>query len=247
MRKADEMKAVLLAAGRGGRLLPLTADRPKGLLKVGERTLIEYQIEFLRSAGISEIGVVTGHGAAKVRRTCGRRVAYVHNRRYKQTNSLYSLWIAKEFVGGDACLILNSDVLFHPDLLRRLLEARWENCILVDFRKGLGEEEMKVVVENDRIVAISKNLPPSSAQGENLGIVKCGRDGARRVFEIAEQRALQKEWDLWVPHAIQSLIGQQDFYAVASNGLPWIEIDYHHDLNLAEREILPAILKTIKS
>jgi len=241
------MKAVLLAAGRGGRLLPLTADRPKGLLKVGKQTIIEYQIEFLQSVGIAEIGVVTGHGSAKVRRTCGHRATYIHNRRYKQTNSLYSLWLAKEFVGGDSCLILNSDVLFHPELARRLLEARWENCILVDFRVGLGEEEMKVVVKDDRVVDISKNLPPSSAQGENLGIVKCGREGARRVFEIAEQRAQQKEWNLWVPHAIQSLIGQEDFYAVATKGLPWVEIDYRHDLNLAEREILPAILKSLQT
>jgi choline kinase len=244
-KKPAIRKAILLAAGRGGRLHPLTKDRPKALLRVGDRTIIEHQIASLRSAGIEEITIVTGHGETIVKRTCGDGVRYIHNSLYDRTNSLYSLWLAREF-GRDGCLVLNCDVLFHPRILRALLDSPHADCLLVDFRSELGEEEMKVVTRNGKITQISKNIPPTDADGENVGVIKLGAVGARLVFDVAEECAKQGQWSFWVPFAVQSLLERHSFYAVPTNRLPWIEIDYVHDLERARKEVLPAIVKSLE-
>jgi len=235
-------KAIILAAGRGGRLHPLTIDRPKGLIKVGDLSIIEYQIKFLRDAGVDKIAVVIGHCAEFVKATLGDSLTYFYNENYKHTNSLYSLWTAREFVQDEGVLVLNSDVLFHPQMLRNLLQHPAENALLIDFKAELGEEEMKVITQNSIIKHISKNIPPSEAEGENVGIVKLSKDGARAVFDVAGQCIKNEEWNFWVPYAVDMLAQKINFYAVSTEGLPWIEIDYFHDLERARTTILPAIL-----
>jgi choline kinase len=244
-KKPTVDRAILLAAGKGGRLHPLTKDRPKALLKVGDKTIIEHQIAFLRAAGISYVAIVTGHGEEIVKRTCGDHIAYIRNALYDRTNSLYSLWLARDF-GVNGCLIFNSDVLFHPHMLRALLDSPHEDCLVIDFRKELGEEEMKVVTHRGKITQISKNIPPGAAEGENVGMIKLGAKGARLVFAVAEECAKQGQWNFWVPFAIESLLKRHPFYAVPTDGLPWIEIDYVHDLERARTEVLPAILSSMK-
>jgi len=240
-------RAIILIAGGGGRLRPLTEDRPKGLLEVGGRPIVEHQIDCLRASGIDEIALVTGHGRDKVRQRFGDQVAYFHNERYRETNSLYSAWVAREF-GRQGCLILNSDVLFHPALLERLLSAPNPDCILIDLRSGLGEEEMKVVLGEDRrVLNVSKDLDPLAAHGENVGIVRLGREGAGRFFDIADQEVRRHEWGHWVPFAIDCLCSTQPFYAVPTEELPWIEIDYLHDLKTAREKVYPSIRGALES
>ena len=134
------MRAVILAAGRGERLRGIVGDRPKGLAVVGERTLIERQIDALRDCGIDRITVVAGYRAAMVRRVCGPGVETIENRRFQSTNSLYSLWLARERL-TDGVVVLNCDVLFHPELLTSLLTREiWVVSIPVS-RLNTGMEE----------------------------------------------------------------------------------------------------------
>jgi len=240
-------RAIILVAGGGGRLRPLTEDRPKGLLEVGGAAIVEHQITCLRSAGIEQIALVTGHGSEKVRALFGDRVVYYHNDIYDRTNSLYSAWVARDF-GRNGCLILNSDVLFHPALLGRLLDAPYEDCLLFDPASHLGEEEMKVILETDgQIRRISKDLDPHGADGENVGIIRLGRLGAERFFEEAERTVRQREWNHWVPYAIDRMCAAgYPFYAVGTGGLPWIEIDYLYDLREAEEKVYPRIRGAMK-
>ncbi|OPZ22871.1 MAG: Bifunctional IPC transferase and DIPP synthase [candidate division BRC1 bacterium ADurb.BinA364] len=237
-------RAIILAAGAGGRLLPDTADKPKGLLSVGAESIIEYQIRALRKAGIAQIALVTGHAAERVHDALGDSVLYFHNERYRETNSLYSLWIAAEF-GRAGCLVFNSDVLFHPALLEKLLASSAEDAILVDYGVELGEEEMKVTAPGGIIAKISKNIDPREAEGENVGIVKMGREGAAAVFDVAAAFARAGAWNLWAPHAIEALIGRHPFAAIPTEGRPWIEIDYRHDLKRARDEVYPIIAEAL--
>jgi choline kinase len=240
-------RAIILIAGGGGRLRPLTDNIPKGLLDVGGRSIVEHQVACLRGLGIGEIALVTGHGGDKVRERFGDRVIYFHNERYRETNSLYSAWLARDF-GRPGCLILNSDVLFHPALLQRLLSAPNPDAILVDLRSGLGEEEMKVVLgENERVLGLSKNLDPATAHGENVGMVRLGRQGAERFFDVADQEIQHHEWNHWVPYAVDRLCSIQLFHAVPTEGFPWIEIDYLHDLKAAREKVFPEICEALKS
>ena len=165
------MIALILAAGQGRRLLPLTEDRPKCLLALGERNFIEFQIDALRRAGVSDIGIVTGFYSEDVRKACGPERRYFHNADFETTNSLYSFMQAGDYV-NQGCLLFNSDVVFHPALLDLLLNDPLPNVLLADFDAKLGEEEMKIVCdEKRRVIEISKDIAPWEAQAENLGLL----------------------------------------------------------------------------
>src|SRR4051794_36051754 len=126
------MRGVILAAGKGARLNGTIGDKPKCLLRVGGQTLVERQIEALQAAGIDDIVVVVGCQADLVRRACGHHVTYIENSRFAQTNSLYSLWLARPLL-LDGFVVMNCDVLFHPQMLADLLTARHDNALMVSF------------------------------------------------------------------------------------------------------------------
>lgn len=233
--------AVILAAGRGNRLLPLTEHVPKCLIEVGGRTILEHQVRALELAGIEEIQVVTGHGADRVREVLDGRVDYAHNELYDKTNSFDSLGCSSLDIGPAGLLILNSDVLFHPELMRRLLDDERENVLLADTRDTFGEEEMKIVVGNaGRIERISKLIDPREAHAENLGVLHLGQAAARRMIELGRERDHDRGI-CWVPDGIQYLLGEFDFHVLAIGDLPWTEIDYIHDLEHAEKDIFPLL------
>jgi len=231
--------AVILAAGRGARLAPLTDDIPKCLLPIGKTTIIEFQIRQLRTIGFTDITIVTGYHREKVVRACGtKNIRYIHNKDYATTNSLYSLYMAKEALvqGG---YVFNSDVVFHPDILKDLVSSPYENALVVDFRKNLGEEEMKVLVRGHRLSKISKDIAPDKAHGENLGIVKLSPAGARALIHTAEKEIHKGNLNLWVPQGVARILSRIPFYVVPTHSRPWIEIDYIHDLERAKKEIYP--------
>lgn len=233
--------AVILAAGRGNRLLPLTERIPKCLLEVGGRTILEHQVAALGRAGVTRIQVVTGHGAEHVRATCDRAVDYAHNAQFDRTTSFDSFACASVEIGAAGLLVLNSDVLFHPDLLDRLIADERENVLLADFDVELGEEEMKIVVdERRRIAHISKTIEPRQAHAENLGVLKLGPDAAHRMTELGGATE-EGPKILWVPDAIHHLRDEFDFFALPTDGAPWIEIDYPHDLERARTVVHPRI------
>ena len=116
------MKGIILAAGKGSRLNGTIGDKPKCLLRVGGKTLVERQIDAFRRIGIEDIVMVVGCQAEAVRRTCGQRITYIENARFAQTNSLYSLWLARPLL-YDGFIVMNCDVLFHPQLLADLVSC----------------------------------------------------------------------------------------------------------------------------
>lgn len=233
--------AVILAAGRGNRLLPMTQDKPKCLLEVGGRTLLEHQLRALELAGARTVQIVTGHGAPLVRATCNGLASYAHNAEFDSTNSFDSLGCTTLDPAAGGLLILNSDVLFHPDLLRRLIEDPRENVLLADYESELGEEEMKIVADGDgRVRRISKAIDPSTAQAENLGVLRLGPQAAERLLALGRRRDRSRAIS-WVPDGIDYLREDFEFHALPSGGVPWIEIDYFHDLERAEKTTFPAI------
>jgi len=235
------MRGVILAAGKGARLNGTIGDKPKCLLHIGGRTLVERQIDALDAAGIRDIVVVVGCQAELVRRNCGHRVNYIENSRFAQTNSLYSLWLARPLL-TNGFVVMNCDVLFHPQLLADLLTARHENALMVSFDDGpLGDEEMKVKMRCGRVVEISKTLDASQADAENVGLVKFGASGARRLVELLDQRVAAGGLRDWAPRAFGDFAAEHALYAIGTRGFPWTEIDFPEDYERAVNDILPAI------
>lgn len=186
------MKAIILAAGTASRLRPLTLHTPKCLLKVGERTLLQRSMDAIIKAGVREFVIVTGYLHEKienfVQETYGNSISvcFIHNKDYETTNNIYSLWLARPEAEGEEVLLLDSDLLYDGQIVEQVLDDCHEN-VLTLIRHELGEEEMKVVMdENGAITEISKTCDPASAAGESLGIERMGK---------AYTTALYKELD----------------------------------------------------
>jgi len=154
------MKAIILASGVGRRLRPLTDRYPKSLLRVGGKTLIDYQLEALAKHGICDIVITTGHLGKKledhVRKTGAASVQFVHNPEYERTNYIYSLWLTKDLVDDDIVL-LHGDLIFDSVLIQKLLEARG-NRVLVNRYMLSPEKDFKALIERGRVVQIGVNL-----------------------------------------------------------------------------------------
>ncbi len=236
------MRAIILAAGRGGRLQGVTGDRPKCLARLGAATLLERQISALRGCGLAPITVVDGYRSAEVRRIAGADVEFVHNPQFASTNSLYSLWLTRDLL-VDGFLVLNCDVLFDPQLLVDLLTARYPDALLVASRGAdrYSDEEMKVRIRGGRVVAIATSIDSDEADGENIGIGKFGPNGAAILVDELERIVAAGGTREWLPAAFAAFAERRPLYAVDSRGLPWIEIDFPEDYWRACSDILPAI------
>lgn len=238
------MKGIILAAGKGSRLNGTAGDKPKCLVEIGGSSLVERQIEALRLAGIDDVAVVVGCQSDRVRRVCGRGVEFVENTRFAQTNSLYSLWLARPLL-CDGFIVMNCDVLFHPQMLADLVTARYEDALLVAYREAdaapFGDEEMKVKVRAGRVVDIAKTLAADDADGENVGIVKFGASGAQRLIAILDGRVAGGHLRDWAPRAFDEFAKSRPLYALGTRGYPWIEIDFPEDYQHAVNVVLPEI------
>ena len=235
------MKAIILAAGKGTRL-DGAAVKPKCLVEIGGSTLLHRQIDTLRSLNVHEIVVVVGFGADSIREECDDEIRFVENTVFAETSSLYSLWLAREHL-TDGFVVLNSDVLFHPQMLADLLESKWANALLLSDTDTtpLGDEEMKVKVRDHLVVDISKQLDPLEADGENVGIVKFGPAGAKVLVQYMNELIANGAKKDWAPRAFLEYARHHPLHALSTGGLPWIEIDFQEDYQRAVSEIFPQI------
>lgn len=231
--------AVILAAGRGSRLECAAGGRPKCLVEVGGRPLIEHQISSLRSAGIRRIFVVVGHGAEQVLPVVAQAGVCQFNRRYHETNSLYSLWLTRDWIDGPLVL-MNCDVVADPGIVRRVAGSSG-NALAYDSSTGFDDEQMKVAVSGGLVRDICKSLGPKRSDGENVGILKFDRTGARMLFEEAETLVRQGRENEWAPAAVRQVARRIGIRAIDVSGLPWTEIDFPEDLDHARHRVWPSI------
>jgi choline kinase len=242
------MKGLILAAGRGARLNSGNSDMPKCLVTLRGETLLSRNVRLLRDAGIDEIVVVVGCAADTVRRTC-KGVEFVENARFAQTNSLYSLWLARPLL-TEGFVVMNCDVLLHPQLLTDLLTAQHEDALLLAYRGGdtsYGEEEMKVRVRCGRVIDISKTMNPQAADGENLGVAKFGVEGARLLIEEMDTLIAAGNQKAWVPRAFKAFAERRPLHAIDTRGFPWTEIDFPEDYRTAIEVVLPQIERDLSA
>ena len=237
------MKAIILAAGKGTRL-DGKAIKPKCLVEIGGSTLLQRQIEALRDVNIRNIVVVVGFGADSIRTACDSEISFVENKRFAETSSLYSLWLAREHL-ADGFVVLNSDVLVHPELLSDLLESSHPDALLLskieDQSAPLGDEEMKVKLRGDLVIDISKQMDPLDADGENVGIVKFSATGAKLLAGYMNELIAAGAVKDWAPRAFLEFARHHPLHALSTRGLPWIEIDFPEDYQRAVTEVYPQI------
>ena len=233
------MQAIILAAGLGSRLHPVTGGKAKALVEVGDRPLILHQLETLADHGVGPVLIVAGYQADEVKEVVGDRAEFIVNERFAETNSLYSLWLAREWVKGPFVL-LNCDLFFEPRILDRLLEETG-SVLAFDSTSSRGREQTKVALRQRRIVDIGKDVPSSSARGESLGALKFDAAGADAMMRVADELIRGGEEGAWVIEATRAVCKQVPIYGINVAGEAWAEIDFPYDLDVARREVWPAI------
>jgi choline kinase len=237
------MKAIILAAGKGTRLNGVEL-KPKCLFEVGGETLLARQIATLRELHVDDIVIVLGFEAERIRSLYEHTASFVTNTRFDETSSMYSLWLAREHL-LDGFVVLNCDVLFHPQLLTRLLSSPFKDALLIDLvdkdNNHLGDEEMKVKLSNGLVIDIRKDMDPAEADGENVGIVKFSADGAQRLIEEMDALISRGQLKDWAPRAFREFATRFPLHAISTEDYPWIEIDFPEDYCRATEEVFPQI------
>jgi choline kinase len=239
------MIGLVLAAGPGRRLQPLTASLPKTLLALNDgRTILDLALRNLRSVGLEEVVIVTGFAAERVRervpdlaRRHGLRVELVFNDRAEEWNNAYSLWLARDAF-REGFLLVNGDTVHPPSIENALVAARGPDILLaVDRDKPLGEEEMKTLLASDgSLRRISKDVEPGEAQGEYVGVALVERAAAEPLASALEA-TWRRDPSLYYEDGFQEFVDRGGrIEVVPTGGAAWVEVDDHADLERA-REI----------
>ena len=241
------MIGVILAAGMAKRLRPLTDTKPKCLLQVGERTLLQRTVDAMVQGGISELVVVTGYRGSMLREFLLQHypqltIHFIDNVDYEHNNNIFSLWMTRPYTEGRDFLLMDSDILFDPAIVRRMLAE--PGTALALNRHELGEEGIKVIVNADgQVVELSKTCSISDAIGESVGIEKIAADYSAALFRELEQM-IEREGliGIFYERAFERLIPQGHLFRVVdTTDMFSIELDTVDDFNRA-KELIPAAL-----
>lgn len=231
------MHAIILAAGTSSRLRPLTNSTPKCLLSVGGIPLLQRSLQALRAVSIRRAVIVVGFQADMIREfvaglTLPFPVTFVPNPRFAETNNNASLWLAASESAGRDILLMDSDILFHPTLIPRLLDAPHPNALLLREKGDLGLEEIKVsIAHDDRVLRIGKEIPPAEAVGESVGIEKFSSAATAQLFSVLSVRHTINEF---YERSFQEVIdGGTAMHVVRCGNIPCMEIDTVEDFDRA--------------
>jgi choline kinase len=248
------MQAIILAAGRGNRLTEFNPDgRPKCLLEFEGKTLLARQLDLLFQFGMTQVTLVVGYEADLIIDHVGSltsrpEVAFVYNPAYTE-GSVLSLLAAQEALNsGDSVLVLDADVLFHPQVMQRLVESRHTNCYLIDRDFTPGDEPVKIAIHHGQMVEFRKALAKGleyDTLGESVGFFKLGGEMAKVVSHACAGYKMDGLLDAPHEEALRDVLLAQpiEFACEDVTGLPWVEIDFPEDVERAIKQVLPAIRK----
>jgi choline kinase len=225
------LKAIILGAGQGRRLMPLTSNLAKCCLPLHGRTILEWQLSQISKCDIDEVVVVTGFAKemvdAIVDRVSGIDVRTLHNPMYAHTDNLGTCWEAR-FEMQEPFVLMNGDTLFEAAILQRLLnsERPYPVTLVTDSKPHFDLDDMKIITDGDRLLKVSKQLDIRLVSGESIGLMVFDRNGA-----IAFTRQLEEMMDksnalkLWYLSAIDQLASEGIVGIYPVNGLSWCEVD----------------------
>ena len=233
--------AILLSAGQGSRMLPLTAERPKCLIDFSGRSLIAWQVEMLARGGVKRIDVVTGFMTdlvdAELAAIRDPRVTITtkFNPFYHVADNLGSCWIARDAMEGDF-LILNGDTLLSEEIVAKVQAgSNWPIAVTVDVKPAYDSDDMKVTRDPDgRLNRIGKTLTAAESNAESIGFLAFRNEGAA-LFRNAVRAAMRTPEGVqhWYLKVIDSLASTGKVGTVSIEGLGWAEVDFLNDIETA--------------
>lgn len=236
------MKAVILSAGQGSRLLPLTADRPKCLISFSGRPLLDWQLDSLIANGVDDIAIVVGFRDDQVIEALARRneqrarITTIFNPFYQVADNLGSVWLARHHLTGD-CMILNGDTLVSHQLVARAFAGAVPGInVTIDEKPDYDADDMKVVRTADgQLTAIGKRLPAEVVNAESIGMILFRGDGAGRFVQAVDQAMRTPEGTTsWYLKVIHRIARRERVETVKIVGESWAEVDFPEDVPTAE-------------
>jgi len=231
------MQSIILAAGRGIRLTPAhTKATPKCMTDINGISILHYQIKQCLVNGVSKFVIVVGYEKNILidhvyEVLSPDQVIFIENPIFHKTNTLYSLYLTKEYMNTDF-VYFNADVLFHPDLLKKLMVNNNKNLLLIE-RKQTNEEDVKVIINNGLIKEIHKEIDILKAEGEFIGIAKFVQKDLPHFIYCLDKGVKEHQENNYFEYALNLMCSNVELYAVYTDGLPCIEIDFPDDLKKA--------------
>ena len=233
------MKAIIIAAGKGTRLFPITKNTPKSLLDIGQGlTLLETQLHSLKEAGIEDIVIIIGYRAEQIEAKLKEyrtdfNITTVYNPFYETSNNLVSVWMAKHYMKDDF-ITINGDDIFDSIVIKDLLKSKADITMVIDIKSEYDDDDMKVIYEDNLIKQVSKKIPLEKANGESVGIIKFSGHGPKIYTDTLEEMVREPQnLNVFYLRAIQNIInkGFPVHYSQCQEN-DWGEIDFHPDLKL---------------
>lgn len=230
------MKAVILAAGLGSRLRPITDEVPKCMVPVNGIRIIDKQIDNLVRSGVNDIFVVSGYKSEILEAHLKKNwpfVKMVTNERYAETNNMYSLFLVRDYVCGQEFLLMNGDVYFDQDIVVGMLKGDDISKIACD-RSQYLEESMKITIDNEKVNHISKKISEADHFAVSIDVYRVSEKDSKTLFREVEDTILnRKDENSWTEVALDKVFDKTNFYPYIIKDR-WFEIDNHDDLAKAE-------------
>ena len=240
------MKAVILAAGQGTRIRSVHGEHPKCLIEVDGSTILDHQLEALSMAGINEIAIVVGYEKEQIisyvrtKSLINQRIHFIDNPAFAITNNIYSLWLALDWLRGDSFVVLNADVIFDPEILQSALRLYAPISMIVD--PLWRDETMKVIIEGERVIEMSKKFSREEFGGTYIGITAFSKSIQNEFFRKMRKVIGSGRVDEFFNSAVQELANEGVLVGFTStDGLAWAEIDDPVDLSFARRNVFPQL------
>lgn len=244
------MKGIILAAGVGSRLRPLTNEIPKCLVEVNGKSIIEYQIESYLNSGVDEIFIVTGYLQEKLvefilKKYPNEKIKLINNKDYKVTNNMYSLYLLKDFI-KDEFVMSNADVVFSKDMVEKLVQNDGYNLIAVD-KGNYNEESMKIIVNDEKISSISKQISEQDSYGTSIDLYKFSNEARLEIFKEIDYTINNKnDLNSWTEVALNAILDKIIFRPFDIENRFWYEVDNYEDLKIAEKIVKESIVDEIR-
>lgn len=223
------MKAIIMAAGRGTRVSRHIRNRPKCTLDIGGMTIIENLIKELKRNDINDIALITGYESNFIKDILKKEnVTFYYNPFYEITNSIASLWFAKEFITKDDILFLNADVYFDSELFDKICVEKKSPVVFAD-KNRRKEADYKLYYENGILLKHGKELALEETSGEYANVAKIDKGFSSIFVKQIEKLIMDKKYDLWWEDVLYSMIKDVKVYVEDVNGMFWAEVDYLDD------------------
>ena len=233
------MKGIILAAGRGSRMKNLTENNLKCLVKLHGKSLLDIQIETLKSAGVTEIGIVTGY---KKNLLSNRKLTQFHNERWKETNMVFSLTCADDWLVSEPCIVSYSDIFYGIDAVNSLIYSNESLAITYDpnwlklwqkrFSDPLVDAETFRLTSENKLAEIGKKPKIiDEIEGQYMGLLRFTPKGWAEVIKVLSNLKKHESDMIQMTQVLQKVIESNN---VLIDALPyegkWGEIDSQEDL-----------------